>query len=153
MSSINTVTGPNGPVVLAFIGVSKHAEQALKSAGLVVPNAIPAQFLVDTGASGTLIDPSIISPLGISPKGYTAMHTPSTGGTPIMAPIYDVSLIFASTTPQDGVGPLQIPYVRTISAISSSMTGQGIAGLIGRDVLDHCILIYNGMTGSFSLSW
>jgi hypothetical protein len=35
---------------------------------------------------------------------------------------------------------------------SPGIAAQGILMLLGRDVLAHCQLVYNGLTGHFSLS-
>lgn len=37
--------------------------------------------------------------------------------------------------------------------IGVQMPGQGIISLIGRDFLRHCLLIYNGPMGSYSISF
>lgn len=36
--------------------------------------------------------------------------------------------------------------------VGAALKNQGIIALLGRDLLQHCILIYNGITGSISLS-
>lgn len=56
------------------------------------------------------------------------------------------------------VYPIQIEVVGlpvTVNApraIGAPLKCQGIHVLIGRDVLQHCMFVYNGLTGSFSLS-
>jgi hypothetical protein len=62
-----------------------------------------------------------------------------------------------SSTTQN-VYPIQIEVVglpiaiNAPRAIGAPLQSQGILVLIGRDVLQHCVLVYNGPTGSFSLS-
>ncbi|MFN0018259.1 MAG: aspartyl protease family protein [Pirellulaceae bacterium] len=48
--------------------------------------------LLDTGASCTCIDPSVIQQLGIPPSGVTSIVTPSTGIIPVVCDQFDVSL-------------------------------------------------------------
>ena len=154
MPSINSRLSPWGPIVTAYIGVSPQASAMLQKHGLPIPQTQPGMFLVDTGASATVVDPTFIANLGLTPKNFIEVHTPSTNGQPVLTPIYDVSIMFASTTPQSGAGtPVQIPYIKTVSAAGSHLQSQGIDGLIGRDVLEHCILIYNGPEAGFTLAW
>jgi len=42
--------------------------------------------------------------------------------------------------------------VNVLKAYGSNLQAQGLIALIGRDVLNKCVLVYNGPDGSFSLS-
>src|SRR6266702_2828657 len=81
-----------GPLLDAVVRISHDRHLALTAAGLVVPNPVPIRALVDTGASATCVDPSVLTALSLSPTGNTSMITPSTGATPISVDQYDVSL-------------------------------------------------------------
>ena len=37
--------------------------------------------------------------------------------------------------------------------IGVQMTGQNLISLIGRDVLRHCVLVYNGPMGSYTIAF
>jgi predicted aspartyl protease len=50
------------------------------------------QGLIDTGACGVCIDPSITQQLGLQPTGSCEMLTPSTGAVPQIAAVYDISI-------------------------------------------------------------
>jgi hypothetical protein len=127
-----------------FVGVSKPREEALIKAAQTVPPPVLVRLLVDTGASGTVIDPAVISKLNLSPTGLMTIHTPSTGTTPHQISQYDVSLV--------------IPHqalTRTFFALpigECSLKEQGIDGLLGRDVLAHCLFIYAGPDNAYILS-
>ncbi|MHB1799965.1 MAG: aspartyl protease family protein [Vulcanimicrobiaceae bacterium] len=127
-----------------LVGVSAARQAALQSAGQPIPLQVPARMLVDTGASHTCLDPSIIAPLGISPTGVIAMHTPSTQGQAQQVFQYDVSI----TIPH----PLAMWGFQALPVSVCSLASQNIFGLIGRDVLDHVLLVYNGVTKSFTLA-
>ena len=73
------------------------------------------------------------------------MLTPSTGEQGHHANLYDVSLalIHPAIT-------LTIPNVPVTEAVLSI---QGIHGLIGRDVLRRCLLVYDGQSGVFTLAF
>jgi hypothetical protein len=46
----------------------------------------------------------------------------------------------------------QLPGLEFSSLIGSVLAAQGIVGLLGRDVLSHFLLVYNGPAGMFSLA-
>jgi len=59
---------------------------------------------------------------------------------------------------QQNVYPIQIEVVghpisiEAPNAIGAALAPQGLIALIGRDVLQHCTLFYNGITGEITLS-
>jgi hypothetical protein len=117
-------------------------------AGFAVPLWISGTFLVDTGASGTCIDPTLIQPLGIPPSGRVHIQTPSTGSTSHECSQYDVSIyIPGADNSQEGLLIPALPILET------PLMTQGIVGLIGRDILDRCTLIYNSGLKMFTLAY
>jgi hypothetical protein len=77
------------------------------------------------------------------------MNTPSTGGTPHTTQQYDMRLIIPGPSPMHPALDLRnIPV-----AAAEIMIHQGFHALIGRDILRHCLLTYNGTTGLFTLAY
>lgn len=140
---------PSGDlIVVALIGVSLARRSALVAAKRAVPKPVQIQGLVDTGASATCIDPSVLSQLGLTPTGTTLVNSPTTGQQPVVADTYDVSLTIYATANQ----PPLIHH--TVPAVASELlAAQGIHALIGRDILRSCLLMYDGMGGLFSLAY
>jgi hypothetical protein len=88
---------PEGPILTAVVTVSQPKNAASQAAKQPIPNPVTIRALVDTGASCTCIDPSVLQSLQLTPTGSTSMHTPSTGAIPAAADQYDVGLaIFAA---------------------------------------------------------
>ena len=140
---------PQGPLLDAFIGVSVARQQALKIAGQNIPAAIQIRALIDTGASASCVDPSILKTLSLSPTGSVSVVTPSTGGTAVNADQYDVSLVIS--TGNDKHVPL---IVNTLPVVCADLlTLQGFHALIGRDILTECVFSYNGSIGFFTLAF
>lgn len=139
---------PAGAVLDVHVGVSQARRNALTAANQPVPTAVPTRALIDTGASCTCIDQSILNQLGLSPTGTALIHTPSTGAAPQTANQFDISLLIVFGT------PLRLLYGNhTIPVVESDLSTQGIDALIGRDILAASLLVYDGETGLFTLSF
>ena len=104
---------------------------------------------MDTGASGTCVDPSVLQGLGLTATGKVSVNTPSTGSQPHEADQYDISLVVPGAVPTHL--PLTIGNLPVICA--DLLQQQGFHVLIGRDVLALCILVYNSQVGLFTLGY
>jgi hypothetical protein len=138
---------PDGPVVTVLVGVSVPRAQAIQAAGGTPPAPVAARLLLDTGAGGTAVDEQIIKALGLQATGTVLCHSPTTGAVPQVMNEYDVGLVLPlQPAPQSHVLSF------TISVIGADFSGQGIQGLIGRDVLAQCLFVYNGVQGQALLA-
>lgn len=146
MPSINIPITQSGPILDVLIGPSIPRQEALKAAGHDVPVPVYGRFLVDTGASSTCVDDDLMRSLGITPTGQTNIQTPSTQGKNHTCNLYDVMLFIANPA---GGGHL----IEALPIIETHLSSQGIDGLIGRDILDNHILIYNGNAKIFTFSY
>jgi len=141
------------PHVLAQAGPLLHVEVSVPTAlgrylaerGQPIPAPVAGWALLDTGATRSCVDASVLQKLGLSPVGV--VQTATAGG---MVPqyLYPARLRF----PAEG---LDIEFA---SVIGVDLKGLRIADrelivLIGRDVLAHCVLIYNGPGGFFTLAF
>jgi hypothetical protein len=129
------------------IGVSKPREDALKKASQVIPARIPVRALIDTGASCTVVDISVLHALGLTPKGSALMHTGSTVGVAHSCNVYDISLIVPHPTQS-----LSVPAV-SVAEINLSGQGQSFRALLGMDILSSCILFYDGRAKQFTFGF
>ena len=129
-----------GPVVQVNVSVEQHIAQQLLQQGVALPTPESGLALIDTGATGTCIDDSAAQRLRL--------------------PVVDVATIASAShsAMQQNVYPIQIEVIglpirfNAARAIAAPLAAQGLLVLIGRDVLQHCTLFYNGITGSFTLS-
>jgi hypothetical protein len=87
----------------------------------------------------------IIQALGLQPTGQTSIVTPSTRAIPHNANQYDVSIRFQM--PGVHFGLLALPVTEAI------LKHQGFQALIGTDVLNHGLFIYDGTAKIFILSF
>jgi predicted aspartyl protease len=149
MPYLDAQIGPDGPVIDVAIGVSIHRLGVLRANNQVPPQPVYARALIDTGASGTAIDRSLIGLLGLIPTGTVAVHTPSTQGVTYTCNQYDISLGFVQSTPQFAAHSITM----TMPVIETDFTGLNIRALIGRDVLSRCLLFYHGHGGTLTISY
>lgn len=134
----------------ALLGISDARRHALQLAGATVPPLVPMRAMIDTGASCTCVDPSIITALSLTPSGaQLPMNTGSSGSTPFDADQYDVSLLIpASSTQYAAFRRATIPVAEMPLVVSI-----GVDALIGRDILSECLLVYDGRNEIFSLAY
>lgn len=128
-----------GPIVELRLAVGTAAAEAMKRGGAVVPTPVAVAGMIDTGASGTVIQQGLASRLALNPIGETMITTPSS--TNIRCYRYVLRLLFPNNLVYEG------------TAIEAPLQGQHIQCLIGRDVLSHGVLIYIGYSNLFSLSF
>ena len=147
MPCINVNIAAGGPLLIVHVGVSAPRMQALQAANHTIPPVATGTFLIDTGASATCADPALIAGLMLQPTGRVGISTPSTAGQPHFCEQFDVSIYIPGSTPTIGHMIPAIPIVAT------HLRSQGIDGLIGRDVLKACTLIYNGTADWFTLAY
>ncbi|MBI3576010.1 MAG: retropepsin-like domain-containing protein [Gammaproteobacteria bacterium] len=129
-----------GPCVQVQVGVAQLIAQQLLQQGKVVPQPAPGLALIDTGASTTCIDDAVAQALGLPVTNVVQVASASHASTP------------------QNVHPAQIEFIglplaiAAPNAIVAPLAAQGLIALIGRDVLQHCTLFYNGPAGSISLA-
>lgn len=96
--------------------------------------------LIDTGASISAVDDSVIRTLGVAPVGLANVGT---GAGPNQQNLYPARFIL----PNIGIG---IEFSRVLG---SNLSSAGIIALLGRDVLSRMILIYSGGTGRLTIAY
>jgi len=136
----------DGPIIQVQVEIPPVLAESLQKASTPIPNPVEGFAVIDTGASITAIDDTIFTQLGINPNGIAMVGT--AGGSRQQS-TYPVRLTFPGTG---------IPGVNHAKALGCDLTGQlvlrnkRLIALIGRDIPQRFILIYNGSAGMFSLS-
>jgi len=128
-----------GPLVEMRICVGTPVEEALKKVGSKIPEPVAAKGMIDTGATGSVIQPAIAQQLGLQPVGIVPISTASSENV-LPCPLYSVRLIFPKVV------------IETL-AIEAPLRGQDIQCLIGRDVLSAAVFVYTGYINQFTLSF
>ena len=96
--------------------------------------------LIDTGARFTAVEEQVLVNLGLTPVNVIQVLTPS-GGEPQF--IYPCQISFPGTP---------IPTI-PFNAVGSKLAHFGVIALIGRDLLEHFLMVYNGREGFWTLAY
>jgi len=139
--------GPGGPLIDAFVGISEPKFKALTSAKQPIPPPVIVKALVDTGASHSAVDPTILKGLQLTPRRIAKTITPSTGATPHKCYTYDVSI----HVPMGTATSLFSKMAWEVSGLD--LKHQGFDMLLGRDILTSGILVYDGKARTFALAF
>jgi hypothetical protein len=140
--------GPRGPVIDVVVGVSQTRRRLLQKHGLPVPAVGYVRALIDTGADISGFAPRVFGGLELPPVGKFKILTPSTlPDRPHECDLYDVALSLVA-----GGRSHLMPESRVMAA-DCWLPGEGIEGLIGRDILDQCFFQYMGPDRIFTLAF
>jgi predicted aspartyl protease len=127
-----------GAIIEVTLTPSVYFMQRMKISS-VTAKTVKLLGMIDTGATGSVVSQGIASLLGINPVGTTMISTPSS--TNVKCNQYDVQIIF----------PNNVRF-SSITVIEAPLQGQHIQCLIGRNILQQGVFIYNGQDNSFTLS-
>jgi len=104
--------------------------------------------LIDTGASVSAVDVTVVQRLGVQPIGTVLVGT---AGGPQQQATFPARFTFPGTP---------LPGLNFGSLLGSNLAGQMVAGhqgpliaLLGRDLLQRFVMVYNGPGAMVSLSF
>lgn len=123
--------------------LSTYRVAALRQAGRPFAPPVTVPGLIDTGAGLSVIDSVLVHRLALEQRGSTAIHTPSTGTNYEERPQYDVAMVVGEGQPK----PLHL----NLLVIATGLASEGFSVLVGRDVLEHCVLTFEGPTARYKL--
>lgn len=122
-----------GPVIQISIGHPKAVAEKLIAEGKPSPQ-IPVKALIDTGAGLSVITPEIAARLKLVQTGFRKITSVQDEQN---RPVYYCTFIF--------------PWGRIKELSIAACPIKGIDCLIGRDVLQHWHLTYNGKDGMITI--
>lgn len=139
-----------GPIINTYITITDSYKQVLEKAGLQIPKPVRCRFLIDTGAHKSLVKHEIAEKSQIK---LISTHNSIKGvGVDATGKSYIGRILFVCDSKKVPGAKHNISVDTEITSGTLNNT-QIIDGLIGRDVLHHFELIYNGKTGKVVLAY
>ena len=129
----------DGPLCQVILKPSQATAKKLKEEKRKVPS-MRVLALIDTGASSTAISGKVINTLKLVPHGTVKIYTSNKNAE--IRNEYDIALAFNRD--------VRLPVLRVFAA---NLRHRRIDCLIGRDVLQHGLFIYNGSENQVTLSF
>lgn len=127
----------NGPTLEVRVEPILDVQEVLRAEGQPVPSAT-LLGMIDTGASGTLVEPNVFKPLNMKPFTFARLRTASTV-QPLIRGQYRARIVLAQNIAFE------------VDVVGGSLIGQHVQCLIGRDILERVVLTYDGPRCRFSI--
>lgn len=137
----------HGPIITTHLTITQTHRDALSAAGATMPNPIACRFLVDTGASNTVVKHDFATRAGLKLINDNA---PLHGvGVDTTGKAYIGRLLFGV---ESKVMPGTFHEIYVDTEINAGKLDTNLFdGLIGRDVLQHFRLTCDGKTGRMTM--
>lgn len=126
-----------GPIVPVEVGIPVELEKHHAENGIPIPPAVAGYALIDTVAFASAVDESVFKRLGVAPLDSIRTSTPHGPGR---SAVYPAKVSFPALELHG------LPMERLVGCSLEWITaeGQEIIMLLGRDLLRHFLLVYNG---------
>ena len=135
----------DGAVIDVIIGETQDHRNTRKTGGHPVSPSITSRAAIDTGAGASGFSRQLLGRLGLKAIDTITIRTPV--GPPQTTDRYQVSVSFvAGGTKHEFADALVI-------AADCFEPSEEIQGLIGRDILDHCMFEYWGPSRQFQFAF
>jgi len=143
---IGRTLNETGAVVSVEIGIPAALKQYLSEKGMAIPSAISGFALLDTGASASAVDESVFEALGVPHIDEIQTDTPHGSGK---SRVYPANVTFP------GMNVTDLPLERVIGCKLKWKTvdEKEIIMLMGRDLLQYFLFIYNGQSSDVTLCY
>jgi predicted aspartyl protease len=140
-----TLTG-SGALVSVEISIPTALKEHLSSKGLAIPAPQAGFALIDTGAFATAVDQTVFDALGVSQIDKIKTSTPHGEAE---SPVYPANVSFP------GLNVTDMPMERVIGVNLKWKTVEDkeVIMLLGRDLLQYFLMVYNGKSADVFLAY
>lgn len=132
----------DGPVIGILVLPPDHIQDQIKNSGQRI-TGIHIRAIIDTGAESSSISIKTLEELNLVPHN---MRPRISAHGKNQQPVFDVVVQIQFNQPKKDVN-------FKLEAAGLDLDEFGIYALIGRDILKHCKLIYNGKVGNYELEF
>jgi hypothetical protein len=137
-----------GPLLEVTLEVTAKRSAALLGTNQTPPSPLLVKLLIDTGAQVSAVEETFAIQLGLRPKRFVSLAGISQQAQ--LCPVYAMTLAFAMV--DDTGQKKEVAISSEVVGVSSPPNPHTHVGVLGRDILSHFRLLYEGDTGLFELS-
>lgn len=134
-----------GAILQVEVNLPQPLIDLLSAQAKPIPAPSVGMALIDTGASMTCVEESILTALGINPIGLVSLGT---AAGPVQRPLYAAKLAFPETKLL-----AELSRVVAVDLRGQTIGDKPLIALVGRDILQVCQFTYNGSGGFFILAF
>jgi hypothetical protein len=145
MPHVTLPIDPDGYIVEVMVGLNGAATANLLAAGQPIPAPLLLRGAIDSGTDVTCVDVQVLNRFGLSP--FHRLSSTTAAGV-ITASLYEVSF----SIPRIGRLTAPLMVLDQLVVMELSQAPQGIPVLVGRDVLEHLMMITDGPRAEFTLA-
>jgi predicted aspartyl protease len=135
----------------AFFPIEVHVPpqiaDVITKSGQTVPNGVAGIGLIDTGATLTCVHEDILIGLGLNPIG---VQNSGTANGPVPCNVYTARIVFPTKGWTFDVG--RVVGVNLTGQTITTDPPKPIIALLGRNLLERSVFIYNGITGLWTIT-
>lgn len=135
-----TLLATKGPALAIEISVTDSHAAILNQTSVPIPQPKTGSALIDTGARFTAVDIDTLNELGIPPVSTIQVTTPSGQAT---QGVFMCRIVFPGTNIPQIDHPVTGSQIKTFGHIA----------LIGRDILNSALLVYDGKHGMWTIAF
>jgi predicted aspartyl protease len=136
----------SGALVTVEISIPAQLKAYLAEEGLPIPEPRVGFALIDTGASASAVDAKVFYVLGIAPIDRITTSTPHGEAE---------SEVYAASVAFPGLDLAEMPMETLIGCDLNwdHAEGKEIIMLLGRNILQDFLFVYNGRSGDIALAY
>jgi len=127
-----------GPIMAVLIEIPPALSQQLASQNQPIPPPVTGVALIDTGATLSGVHSPVLAQLGVATVGLANVGT---AGGQQQQNVYPIRIVMSQLN-------LGLDYNQVLGV---DLSGTGYIALLGRDVLQRMILVYDGPGSEFSI--
>jgi len=139
-----------GAILQVTIGLPPALEQYCLRENLQIPAPIAGYALIDTGASASAVHEQIFKDYGVQPIDHIPMSTPHTKD--------QWSFVYPAKIQFPGLNLANDSMLQSLRVVGcdlrwTTFDDKEIIMLMGRDLLKHFLMVYNGVQSDVTLAY
>lgn len=143
----------HGLIVSCEVSPIEWSVNRLRRAGKQAPDPIRGHYMIDTGSAESFIHDSVVELLNLTVENSIVIDKTARHYSLIAAEPGQPKAYFADMKITINGRDYSFHNHKFVSMSSKVLAEFGLSGVIGRDLLRTCVLVYNGVTGCWTIAF